>query len=173
MDVARTSSLRRSVPILDAALAAGLSKDELTARAGEYGGRPGAGRLRRAVALADGLSESVGESVSRVVFTEHGVCPPRLQYVVAGLGGKVIGRSDFCWERERTLGEFDGRVKYGQLLRPGQDASDVVFAEKVREDALRDLGWQVVRWVWDDLSQPQRLIERLNRAFERGRRTPG
>jgi hypothetical protein len=81
----------------------------------------------------------------------------------------MVGRTDFCWEVHRTLGEFDGRIKYGRLLRPGQDASDVVFDEKRREDALRDLGWQVVRWTWDDLGSPSRLAERISRAFARGK----
>jgi len=57
-----------------------------------------------------------------------------------------VGRSDFGWEEQRTLGEFDGRVKYGRLLRPGETAADTVYREKRREDALRDQGWQLVRW---------------------------
>ena len=35
------------------------------------------------------------------------------------------------------FGEFDGRVKYGRLLKPGQDPGEVVFAEKRREDLIR------------------------------------
>ena len=61
-------------------------------------------------------------------------------------------------------------MKYGRLLKPGQTIADVVFEEKRREDALRDLGWQVVRWLWEDLRDPQSLLERLERAFARGRR---
>ena len=68
------------------------------------------------------------------------------------------------------LGEFDGKEKYGRLLKPGQTAADAVFAEKRREDALRDLGWQIVRWIWQDLYHPEELRRRLERAFERGLR---
>jgi hypothetical protein len=59
--------------------------------------------------------------------------------------------TDFGWVKQRTVGEFDGRIKYGRLLKPGQDPGEVVYAEKVREDAVRaeDLG--VVRWTWADL----------------------
>jgi hypothetical protein len=42
--------------------------------------------------------------------------------------------------------------------------------EKRREDRLRDLGWQVVRWVWAELFAPAAMLDRLNRAFARGRR---
>jgi hypothetical protein len=69
-----------------------------------------------------------------------------------------------------VVGEFDGRVKYGRLLRPGQGPGDAVFEEKRREDAIRDEGWGVVRWTWSDLAVPERLDERLRRALQRGSR---
>jgi hypothetical protein len=58
---------------------------------------------------------------------------------------------DFWWEAQRLAGEFDGLVKYGRLLRPGQTAADAVVAEKLREDGLRDQDVRVVRWIWKDL----------------------
>ena len=79
--------------------------------------------------------------------------------------GVLVGRADFGWEKFRTLGEFDGKEKYGRLLKPGQTAADAVFAEKRREDALRDLGWQIVRWIWEDLYHPEELRRRLERAL--------
>ena len=63
-----------------------------------------------------------------------------------------------------------GERNTGRLLRPGQTAADAVFEEKRREDALRDLGWQIVRWIWQDLYHPEDLRRRLERAFERGLR---
>ena len=79
--------------------------------------------------------------MSRVVFADHGIPMPIPQLeVFDGLGG-FVARSDFGWEEERTLGEFDGRQKYGRLLlRPGQSPEDALFKEKRREDRLRDLG---------------------------------
>ena len=102
----------------------------------------------RAVDFADPLSESVGESRSRVLIHRLGLTAPDLQVRVRRRDGSVMARCDFGWEGHRTVGEFDGRVKYGRLLRPGQSAEDVVWAEKRREDSLRDEGWQVVRWIW-------------------------
>jgi len=58
-------------------------------------------------------------------------------------------------------------VKDGRLRRPGESVEDVVFAEKVREDALRDLGWQIVRWLWADLYRPGVIRDRVLRAFAR------
>lgn len=65
--------------------------------------------------------------------------------------GVLLGRTDFAWPEQGLVAEFDGRVKYGRLLLPGQAPGEVVFAEKVREDAIRAAGWTVRRWYWDDL----------------------
>jgi hypothetical protein len=95
---------------------------------------------------------------------------PDLQREIFDERHLLVGRSDFCWEEQQTLGEFDGRIKYGRLLKPGESISDAVYAEKIREDRLRDLGWQVVRWTWSDLDLVVALVQRLERAFARGRR---
>ena len=170
-DLARTLERRPAVSIGDAALARGLVRDELEQIAQGCLGWPGMNQARRVIAFLDGRSESPGESFSRVVFDEERVPVPDLQHLVLGPVGRTVGRSDFAWKQLRTLGEFDGRVKYGRLLKPGQGIGDVLFEEKRREDALRDLGWEVVRWLWEDLRDPRRLLERLERAFARGGRT--
>jgi hypothetical protein len=58
----------------------------------------------------------------------------------------------------------------GDFSSPGRRRPTQVFEEKRREDALRDLGWQIVRWIWQDLYHPEDLRRRLERAFERGLR---
>ena len=131
-------------------------------------GTPGSRSASRVVAAADERSESVGESRSRVILHRWKLAPSALQFEVRSDAGLVVARTDFAWEEERLVGEFDGRVKYGRLLRPGQDAGDAVFEEKRREDAIRDERWGVVRWVWADLQRPDRLAARVRRARERG-----
>jgi hypothetical protein len=168
VDLARVLDRAEAVAVGDAALSRGLAPDELDVVLGLSRRRRGRAAAYRAISFLDGRSESVGESWSRVALAAAGLPTPELQYEVRGPSGTLIGRADFCWEFHRTLGEFDGRVKYHRLLKPGQDASDVVFEEKRREDALRDLGWQVVRWTWDDLGTTARLAERIRRAFARG-----
>jgi hypothetical protein len=161
-----------AVPLGDAALRIGLSSDELADRLASSGPRRGLTQARRTAALLDPRSESPGESMSRVVFAEHRIPMPTPQLKVFDARGHFVGRSDFGWEEQQTLGEFDGKKKYGRLLlKPGQSPEDALFEEKRREDRLRDLGWQVVRWVWADLYAPTRLLERLHRAFARGRRS--
>jgi hypothetical protein len=168
LDLARCLPMPESVAIGDHALSAGLDRGELQAGLARMTSWPGVRAARRACGCLDARSESVGESMSRVRFVEQGIPAPEVQYKVYDQeSGELIARCDFGWEDHRTLGEFDGQVKYGRLLRPGQTGGDAVFAEKQREDALRDRGWQVVRWIWDDLERFDLVGDRIVRAFER------
>jgi hypothetical protein len=128
--------------------------------------RPGTRGARRAIGFADGLSESVGESRSRVAIAAAGLPVPVLQWEVhAAAGGRFVGRVDFGWPELTVVGEFDGLIKYGRALRPGQDPAEVLVAEKLREDALRDEGLGVVRWIWADLTAFGPIARRLRSRF--------
>lgn len=133
-------------------------------------GTRGSRNATRVVNFADGRSESVGESRSRMLLANARLPPPDLQVPVYADGGFFLGRGDFGYPQEQVLGEFDGRVKYGRLLQPGQSAGDVVFDEKRREDAIRDAGWQVARWTWADLQVPGLVAARMQRALARAHR---
>lgn len=123
----------------------------------------GAPQARRVLDFSDELAESPGESLSRVAIAAAGLPRPRLQ-VWVGDSMDRVGRVDFLFDEERTVGEFDGLGKYA-------DRRDLV-AEKLREDRLRDLGFAVVRWVWADaVGDFAPTAARLREAFSRGRRT--
>jgi hypothetical protein len=170
LDLARSLPFEVAVVVVDAALNAELvSADTVRTRLADLAGTRGSRHAARVIRFADARSESVGESRSRVALAELGLLPPTLQYPVRSTAGVFLGRADFAWEEAGVIGEFDGRVKYGRLLRPGQDPGDAVFQEKRREDAMRDAGWEVVRWTWGDLAAPDELGDRVRRAHERGR----
>jgi hypothetical protein len=59
----------------------------------------------------------------------HGRHPDDAQPLGAGLDGRLIARVDFHWKEHQTVGEFDGKTKYGRLLKPGQRIEDVIFKE--------------------------------------------
>ena len=168
VDLARTQAYDRAVALADAACAAGVDPADLAEALEQAGRWYGAPQARRVLDFADPRSESVGESFSRIRLHECGLAPPELQFEVFDADGCLLGRCDFAWPEHKTLGEFDGRIKYGRLRQPGETEADAVHREKLREDALRDHGWQVVRWVWDDLRRPQVIADRLRRAFARG-----
>jgi len=172
LDLSRTTTFESGVVATDFALHQRLtSSSELAAlAAAAIRGIPGSLEASRVVGFADCRSESVGESRSRVAIARLGLAPPTLQLGITTAGGSRIVKCDFGWREDRVVGEFDGKVKYGRLLRPGQSPGDVVFAEKLREDAIRDEGWEVVRWVWADLATPHVIAQRFNRAADRADR---
>jgi hypothetical protein len=165
-DVARTVPFEQAVVIADRALAEGaVTPAEPADAIARQKGWPGAPRARRVLGFADGRSGSVGESRSRVAILRAGLPPPELQREFRDGWGGHVGTVDFWWEKQRLIGEFDGLVKYGRLLKPGESVADAVVAEKIREDALRDQDTRMLRWLWTDLapftSTAARLRERL------------
>ncbi len=170
-DLGRTVALDRAIAFVDAALRLGLPRWQLDVQVSRARGRHGIGQLRFAASFADARAESVGESRSRLLIHRVGLPPPVPQYeIVDPVTGSILARADFGWEEQRTLGEYDGLVKYGELVRPGQTAGDVVYDEKRREDMLRDLGFEVARWTSPDLLRPAVVRDRVLRAFARSAR---
>lgn len=140
VDLARIGDLASGLVTADAALHdRKCTLDELDAEVAAIP-RGAAGRRRAALAirLADGRSESPGESLSRARIYEFGFAQPDLQVPLEDHEG-VFGYSDFGWGHRR--GEFDGRLKY--------DDPDVLWREKQREDRGRRAGDIPTRWVWD------------------------
>src|SRR5215207_1843620 len=84
--------------------------------------------------LARRESESVGETRTRYVCWREGLPAPTLQAPIFDGSGRLVARVDLAWPKYGVFLEFDGRVKYSTLLRPGETASDVVVREKRRED---------------------------------------
>ena len=121
--------------------------------------------VRLVLMLADGRIESVGESRFLYLVWRAGLPLPVLQWEVWD-GSRLVGTVDFAWPELGLMAEFDGKVKYGRLLRPGQSAGDAVFAEKRREDELREVtGLRMLRAVWSDLDRPELTAERLRRML--------
>ena len=167
LDLARTLPMAQAVALGDRALRQGLSPDALSSALLRMERWPGVRQARRAVDFLDPRSESVGESVSRVRLHLDGLPAPALQREILGSNGEVIARVDFLWKEQCTVGEFDGKVKYDSLLKPGQSGEQALFEEKVREDLIRDRGLQVARWIWRDLYRPGVIRDRVLRAFAR------
>jgi hypothetical protein len=164
VDVARTNDFARGLTAVDSALRAGTSPEEILGVLEMCRSWPGARRASRAVTCGDCGAANPGESWSRAILIESGLAPDALRLEVRDAAG-LVGFADLAWLERRTLGEFDGRSKYG--MGPLASATDALWAEKLREDRLRALGWEIVRWTWADLFDPQRLVERVRAAFRR------
>lgn len=166
LDLARTRPFEAAVVSADAALHAHRvdrpALDVALARRARWPGLPAA---RRALAFARPGAVNPGESRSRVAIARAGLPEPVLQWEVRTAMGRFVGEVDFGWPVVGTVGEFDGRQKYGRLVAPGRDPGDVVYAEKLREDALRATGLAVVRWGWVDLDDFAPVAARLRAAL--------
>jgi hypothetical protein len=128
----------------------------------------GTQHLHLAVRMADGDADGAGESRGRWLFRASAIPAPRLQHKVLRADGSVAGISDWAWEDLGVLGEFDGEVKYGRYLRPGETPGDAVFREKCREDEMRELSsCTMFRLIWADFSRRAQTVQRLQRYFRR------
>ena len=160
---AALAGITAGVAAADAALHSGqVTRNdlEIALRVARLG--PGRADARAAVDLADGLTESPGESWTRVLFVSLGLPTVEPQVVIRDRRGRFVGRVDFLFRAQRTIVEFDGMVKYA-----GADGRQALIDEKRREDALRSLGYQVVRLTWRDLHDPALVSHLVREAFSR------
>lgn len=153
---ARWVSLVDMVVLLDCALHLG----ECTVREIEAVGRarrPGAASLRRALALADKRSESVYETLLRLLHVLCGI-DVEPQYVVTDEDGVIVARADLRIVGTNALPEYDGDeheqaprrvrdrrrdrdIERAAHVRRGYTAGDVLHRSgSVLRDAERSLG---------------------------------
>ena len=90
------------------------------------------------------------------------------QWKVFHPSGRLAGIVDFALHRQRVMIEFDGLIKYGRLLRPGQTISDVIMAERAREKLLEELtGYWMIRLIWADLENGAATADRIRAVITR------
>jgi Transcriptional regulator, AbiEi antitoxin len=172
-EVGCRSSLEGGVVTADSALHQRPElKEALDALRDRFALFPGSVKGRTVIRLADGRSDSPGESVTRVQYYRYGIAIPDLQFDVIDDRGVLIGTADFYWDDFRHLGEFDGKMKYQKLLRPGESPSDCVFREKRREDAMRADARGMSRFVWSEVMprNARRTMTQLRAALDQSRR---
>jgi hypothetical protein len=163
VDLLRTASSRgRAQALADGAARRAFDDGRLDAALRAGTGWPGIRQAREAWQHRDGRIESVLESCCRVWFRDGGLPEPEPQIEVRA-GGRILARVDFLFREQRTAVESDGRLKY--------DDPAALWQEKLREDRLRDLGFEVVRATWaDGADGGAQLVERVRRAFTRADR---
>lgn len=160
---AMSSGLSAGLVAADAALSnRRCTRADLQAELAVLGHGQGRRFAARVIELVDELSESPGETRTRLLLLAAGL-PVQSQVPIVQIGGAILARVDFLVCRG-VIVEFDGAVKY----QTGDGT--VLFQEKQREDRLRELGYEVVRVIWSDLDHPGEVIGRVHAALARAQR---
>jgi len=160
VDLARTTSFREGVVAADSALRGKqATKADLSAVVAACDRWPGIARAREVVEFSDARAESAFESISRVAFAQGGLPTPELQ-VWVGANGRVIARVDFLWRKYATIAEADGAIKYADPER--------ARLQLQRDAELREAGFEVVHFTWQDLHlSPAQVLRSIRLAFQR------
>jgi hypothetical protein len=125
-------------------------------------------QAERLIAFADPRAGSPAESVARWILAELGFPAPELQVDLYDARGNWIARVDKLFRAERTVVEVDGKIKFTD---PKIDPREALWEEKLREDKIREAGWQVVRLTWGHLrGSREELRARMLGAFALGAR---
>ena len=128
---------------------------------------PGALSVEIVLRLADGRLESLLEVRFLWLCYISSLPMPEVQYRVEDHDGIPVARLDFCWPKYGRYAETDGGAKYGELLRDGQTARDVVLREKERDKLVTRLtGMEGERFTYDDVDlRPAQTVARIRRLL--------
>ncbi len=157
VDCARAMTPRAALVVVDAALRAGASRDELLQLLARDPAGRGSARARQVVVLGDAGAESPQESALRFLLLRAGLPQPQTQVRIDTHLGTFW--ADLGWEQWRVALEYDGRLKYSD--------PDALVREKRRHDALVEAGWSVIRVTKEDLARPNLLVARVERLLPR------
>jgi hypothetical protein len=148
LELAQDLSLIDLVPLVDVALAQGSGRDDILGAA-----RPrsrGARTLRRAVALADGRSESWWESVLRLLHVLTGLGPVEPQVEIRD-GEVFVARADLHLVGTDRYPECDG-AEHRTVVRHGHDLT--------RDKALSRLGKQRYGYTTAEIERRPEMVIR-------------
>ena len=120
-EVACRSSLEAGVVTANSALRhdPGLA-EVLTELQAEFASVPGSRRARTVLALADGRSESPGESVTRVQFFRYGIPEAEPQYQVVDSRGQLLGTCDWAGTTTATSPSSTGSPSTSGCCAPAR-----------------------------------------------------
>ena len=163
IECARRFGPEPGLVIADTALRVGaVRRVQLDEQLDRFAGQPGALDAAIVVAEADARAATPLESISRWRFLCAKLPRPDLQMEI-DTGVLPLYYTDFGWKEERTVGEADGIIKY-------DEEGNVIRAEKIRESRIEDAGYEIARWIWDEMwNTPDLVVTRVLRTFATAR----
>lgn len=122
---------------------------------------PGAGRLRRLLAVAE-PAESPMETRLRWLLSRRGMPRPEVQVPLADADGRFVARADLYYAGARLVVEFDGGNHRDRLVEDDR-----------RQNALVNAGFRVLRFTAGDVYQsPELTIRQVRAALKTARAQP-
>jgi hypothetical protein len=168
-DCIRQQEFPDALAIADAALRdQGMSKDSLKQQMlSQCGWRKD--KVLKVLEFATGETENGGESFSLGVMLDGGLAVPTLQEkIINPLNLSQCDRVDFAWhtaDGRFIVAELDGRVKYRDpTMYKNGSLPDTIIAEKEREERIRLVVDEVVRFSFREALERGPLLYKLNRA---------
>jgi len=125
-------------------------------------GRSGTGTLRRVLERPDRrgpLPDSVFERLVERICVAAGLPAPERQVEVRDETGRVVGRIDVGWPERRIGVEGHSRRWHSGTLRGERD--------RVRDNRLTALGWELLYASWSDTEHPEALMRDVRAAYDR------
>ncbi len=145
IDLGMQLSRRSGLAVLDSFLHHGFfNQVALQNELRRFPGHRGIVQLRQLVAMADGRSESPGESWVRLEMLDEGLACPDLQFIVKWRGEELF-RLDLAYAKHKVCIEYDGVEFHDSLLQQVHDER--------RREWLRRHGWIVVVVRKEDLTR--------------------
>lgn len=114
------------------------------------------------IRLGDPRIASVLESRFWHFCFRAGLPAPIPQYEVRSPEGHLVAVLDFAWPAFGAYVETNGKMKYLELVKPGEKPGDVVQRERRREELVhRFTGFRAMHVVWGDLDTPRATEQRV------------
>ncbi len=160
-DLAAYLPRRGAVWCVDDALRRNVTTPSALMQVGErrLGGR-GDALARERIAEADGVAESMLETIGRLALADGGVPLPQAQFEVHNDVGRLIARLDGAYPERRLAVEFDGQSFHS--------APEAVFRDRRRQNSLELEGWRVLRFTWwDVVHDTKRFVATVRAALLR------
>jgi very-short-patch-repair endonuclease len=142
-DLARRGPVEHAVVAADSALRSRLTGLDAVQQALRAQRGPGATGCRQVAPWLDPASESVLESLLRVVLLAGPWPPPVTQHEVRDSDGLLTARLDFAWPLVRLAVEADGFAFHSDRAAYRRD--------RERLNRLVSLGWSVLRFTYEDV----------------------
>ncbi|HVX47207.1 MAG TPA: DUF559 domain-containing protein [Mycobacteriales bacterium] len=152
VDLARTRRRIDALPVIDAALRAGIcTRRSLVLEVLWHHGLRGVVQARELIELGDGLAESPMESRLRLVVIDGELPTPVLQFPVGPF------RFDLAWPQFRVAAEYDGIVHLDR---------DRQRRDLYRRNLLLGQGWTVLSFTDTDVYQtPARTVAMIRHTL--------